>query len=223
MFLFNKIVNEILLERKISEADRILRYNDLKRIVEIEIEKTKKQNFISPEVYDILRHIASDISILKKKNRSTDIIPQLEVIYSEIKNIINIQSRIIRLKNILNDLKTEKYKKAILSFNNLKQELIDGVKDKELNRLTKLINDKILEKTKEKQQQLQQKEELKQNNLKQREEMMRQREERRIQRQPKSSQAEIIQRALDKTINSSPKRSARQEIIQRALDRINNK
>ena len=241
MFLFDILVNNILTEEYSPDA-RIVKYNDLKKIAEIEIEKSKKQNFINPEVYDILRHMSVDIFRLKQQNRSTDIIPEIEKIYLEVRTLLKVATRIIRLRNILSMFGTENHKKAINAFNYLKLELVDGIEDEELINLTTEINDKISEKIKQnqeyKQQIKQEKEEALQQRKQQREQRRQERYIPKLTRQQKSLIA--AQKALEEIKNRQPKppkekkpskekkpqfppKLTRQQIIQRSLDRINNR
>jgi hypothetical protein len=244
MLLFNKLVNDILAE-KFSEDDRISIFNDFKDTINIEIEKSKQENSMSETVYELFKHLTNDLFALKQNNRSSNIIPELERIYLEIRNAIKIGNRVIRLKRIINLLETGNYNKARIAFNSLKKE---GIDDKEVNELTKTINDIIIEKEKEKQEYKQQRLNVKKQEppkpIKEklpykpkrfqhrRSQIAARRALNKIKNsEPKPSPA---QKALDKIKNSQPKppiekkpqytpKLSLQQIIQRSLDRINNK
>lgn len=222
MFFFDKIINGILQETY-TEDDRISKYNDLKDAVKYELEDSKKQNLNVPEaVYYIISHMATEISRLKRKTPSNPAIPKIENIYFQTRKLLKVASRIIKLKKILNDLESENFKMAIMSFNRLRQEPIAGAQDEDLDNLTKQINDKILEKTKQKQEFESQK--LQKGTRKQ--------------QPPKLSNQQIIQRSLDNIKNKPPKqprektlqyipKKTREEITriaaQKAIDKVKNK
>lgn len=200
MLLFNKIVNDILAE-KFSEDDRISIFNDFKDTINIEIEKSKQENSMSETVYKLFKYLTTDLFALKQNNRSSNIIPELERIHLEIRNAIKIGNRVIRLKRIINLLETGNYNKARIAFNSLKKE---GIDDKEVNELTKTINDIFVEKEKEKKEYKQQRLNVKK------------------QEPPKPSAA---QKALDKIKNSRPKRFQHRRsriAARRALNKIKN-